>query len=194
MKNIYVMLSHTGTILSKIIKLNTGAEYTHVSISLDEELKKMYSFGRINPYIAFLGGFVRESKNFGTFKRFKNTQVSIYELEVTEKQYEAIEELIRYIKKNKSQYSFNILGLALAGINKKLDSPDTFYCAEFVKYALEQAGINVKNLPEVIKPEDFKNLENASLIYKGYLREYTVQKVTLLNYIKTIASDKTATI
>lgn len=194
MRKIYVMLSHTGTILSRIIRLNTGAEYTHVSISLDEALKKMYSFGRINPYIAFLGGFVRESKNFGTFKRFKNTQVSIYELEIRDDQYEKIEEIIKYIKKNKSKYRFNILGLALAGINKKRNKPDTFYCAEFVKHILTQGGINVDNLPEVIKPEDFKKLENANLIYKGYLRNYTVEKLTLLNYLKTIASDKTARI
>ena len=69
MKKVYVVLSHTGTILSKIIRMRTGAEYTHASIALDINLKKMYSFGRLNPYFAFLGGFVREGKNFGTFKK-----------------------------------------------------------------------------------------------------------------------------
>ena len=41
MKKIYVVLSHTGTLLSRIIRLNTGAEYTHASIALDENLRKI---------------------------------------------------------------------------------------------------------------------------------------------------------
>ena len=119
MKKVYVIMSHTGTILSRLIRINTGAEYTHVSISLDENLRRMYSFGRIYPHIAFIGGFVRESKHYGTFKRFKNTEVSILELEVTERQYAEITENIFYIRKNKKKYRFNILGLVIAGLNKK---------------------------------------------------------------------------
>lgn len=191
MKKVYVIMSHTGTILSRLIKMNTGAEYTHVSISLDENLRRMYSFGRIYPNIAFIGGFVRESKNFGTFKRFKNTEVSILELEVTEKQYDEITENIFDIRKNKKKYRFNILGLIIAGLNKKRIKENYFYCAEFVKYILNKANVDLSNLPEVIKPEDFKNLKNANLIYKGYLRDYEVEKIDLISYIKTIAADKT---
>ncbi len=58
MKKIYIVLTHTGTTLSKIIKTYTKDEFSHVSISLDLELKKMYSFGRLNPYNPFWDGFV----------------------------------------------------------------------------------------------------------------------------------------
>lgn len=44
MKKIYIILTHTGTLLSKIIKMYTKDEYSHVSISLDSELEEMYSF------------------------------------------------------------------------------------------------------------------------------------------------------
>lgn len=191
MKKVYVIMSHTGTILSRLIRINTGAEYTHVSISLDENLRRMYSFGRIYPHIAFIGGFVRESKHYGTFKRFKNTEVSILELEVTERQYAEITENIFYIRKNKKKYRFNILGLVIAGLNKKRNKENYFYCAEFVKYILNKGNVDLSNLPEVIKPEDFKNLKNANVIYKGYLRDYEVEKINLISLIKTIASDKT---
>ena len=190
MKKIYVILSHTGTILSKIIRINTGAEYTHASIALDENLKKMYSFGRLNPYIAFIGGFVRESKNFGTFKRFKNTEVSILEMEVTDEQYDEINHNIAYMKKNKRKYSFNYLGLVLAGINKKNTNSYRFYCSEFVKYLLEKANVDLDNLPDVTKPEDFKKLKNTKIIYKGYLRDYDIEKKDLLYYLKSIAPKK----
>ena len=55
---IYFILSYTGTILSRLVRIFTKDEFCHVSLSLDKNLTKMYSFGRINPYIAFIGGFV----------------------------------------------------------------------------------------------------------------------------------------
>jgi len=70
-KKIYIVLTYTGTILSKVIRVYTRAEYCHVSLSLDKRLRKMYSFGRLNPYNPFIGGFVHEGINVGTFKRFK---------------------------------------------------------------------------------------------------------------------------
>ena len=93
MKKIYIILTYTGTILSKIVKVYTRKEYSHVSISLDEDLTKMYSFGRLYPYNPFLGGFVHEGLDHGTFKRFKKTKTKIYSLEIPEEKYDKIEEI-----------------------------------------------------------------------------------------------------
>ena len=49
-KKIYIVLTYSGTILSRIIRAYTGDEYSHVSIALDKDLEEMYSFGRLNPY------------------------------------------------------------------------------------------------------------------------------------------------
>ena len=57
-KKIYIMLSFTGTILSRIVKVVTLKEYSHVSVALDLEFNSLYSFGRINPKNPFSGGFV----------------------------------------------------------------------------------------------------------------------------------------
>ena len=70
MKDIFIVLTSTGTTLSKIIKSYTKDEFAHISISLDRELQEMYSFGRLNPYNPFFGGFIREYIDKGTFKRF----------------------------------------------------------------------------------------------------------------------------
>ena len=109
-KKIYIVLTYTGTILSKIIKGYTRAEYCHVSLALDESLEHMYSFGRLNPYNPFIGGFVREGIAHGTFKRFKNTEALIYSLEVDARQYRKIKRLIKRIARNKSIYRFNVIG------------------------------------------------------------------------------------
>ena len=63
LRKIYIVLTYTGTILSRIVKFYTGKEYSHVSIALDENLEEMYSFGRLHPYVAFIGGFVHERIN-----------------------------------------------------------------------------------------------------------------------------------
>lgn len=172
MKEVYIVLSYTGTILSKIIKVRTKEEYAHSSISLDGELDRMYSFGRLNPYNAFWGGFVKESIHSGTFKRFKYTTAGIYRMEVTDEQYENLENVIENIKTNRKVYKFNVRGLALAGLNRGKSRKNRFYCAEFVKYVMEKSNIDTSVLPERIKPEDFKKLTNTTLIYKGYLRDY----------------------
>ena len=87
MKKIYIVLTHSGSLLSKTIKIVKVYEYTHGSISLDKDLKQLYSFDRIKPYNAFIGGFVQESPNYGTFKRFSKTKSKIFCIDVTEKQY-----------------------------------------------------------------------------------------------------------
>ena len=98
---IYIVLTHTGTTLSKIVKWYTKKDFSHVSISLDKELNEMYSFGRLNPYNPFLGGFVHEYTDKGIFKRFKNTNAAIYSLEVTQEQYEHIKNAINKIEQEK---------------------------------------------------------------------------------------------
>lgn len=174
-RNIYIVLTYTGTILSKIIKFYTGAEFCHASISLDENLDEMYSFGRINPYNPFIGGFVHEGVNVGTFKRFKNTFAEIYSVTVTDYQYEIIEKIIKNMNNRKSLYRFNIIGLFVSAINLKYKKENCFYCSEFVKYLIDTANIGLI-LPEIVKPNDFKYVDSLELKYHGFLRNYSVLK------------------
>lgn len=183
MKNIYLVLTHTGTILSNIIKYYTKDEFSHVSISLDKELNEMYSFGRINPYNPFYGGFIHERINKGTFKRFKNTNAAVYSLLVTDDEYNNIKDIINKIKVNRKIYHFNILGLFAVGFNIKRHKDYYFYCAEFVKYVLEKSGVKT-NLSDLVRPEEFKNINNLKLIYTGKLSKYKGKKEKILRCLE----------
>ena len=171
MKKIYIVLTYTGTILSKLVKIYTKKEYSHVSIALDEDLNEMYSFGRTFAYCPFIAGFVHEELDKGTFKRFKKTKTRIYSLQVPDEKYEKVIDVINNIKEHRKEYDFNIIGLFCIAINLKFKREKSFYCAEFVKYVLEQSNIN-KSLPELIKPEDFKDLKGINVEYSGILKEY----------------------
>ena len=147
MKKIYIVMTQTGTLLSRVIKIYSGCKYAHVSLSLDKNLDEMYSFGRLNPYNPFWGGFIHERVNSGTFKRFKKMEERI------------------------NPYRFNILGLIGAGFNISVHMKDHFYCAEFIKYLLEAGGVKV-SLPKIVAPDDFMTIPNTKMIYMGKLSKY----------------------
>lgn len=171
MSKIYIVLTYTGTFLARAVRLYTKKEYSHVSISLDKELKEMYSFGRLNPYNPFWGGFVHESPEYGTFKRFKNTKSKIFSLEIPDDQYKMIKKIITDIDNDRSEYKFNVLGLVAVMANMSLKREKCFYCAEFVKYVFDNTDLEI-NLPDVVKPDDFQYLKGLDEIYTGFLREY----------------------
>lgn len=185
MKKIYIILTYSGTTLSRIIKYYTKDEFSHVSIALDSKLNQMYSFGRLKPYNPFCAGFVHERINKGTFRRFYKTLTKVYSLQVNEEQYEEVKKEIKNIKKIRRQYKFNILGLFAVGFRVKIRKNNAFYCAEFVKYLFDEAKID-NNLPELVRPENFKEISNIKLEYEGLLRTYTskttnIDKVHILS-------------
>ena len=77
---IYILLTHSGSLLSKCINVYTKEPYTHVSIAFDEELKELYSFGRLRPKNPIFAGFVKEDIVNGTYARFPNTRCALYSL------------------------------------------------------------------------------------------------------------------
>ena len=170
-KRVYIVLSYTGTILSRLVKIWTREKYSHVSISLDENLEQMYSFGRLYPYNPFIGRFLHEQRDKGTLKRFKKTTSVIYSLEVTDYQYRKMKKLIKNFEKNKDVYKFNIVGLFANMIHVKIKRKNHFYCAEFVKEVLNEADLG-NDLPKLIKPIDFLDLDNLELVYEGYIHKY----------------------
>lgn len=181
MKKIYIILTSTPTYLARMIRTCTKAEYSHSSIALDKELNQMYSFGRLNAYIPFWGGFTRESVDFGSFKRFKNSGVEVYSLTVTESKYKEIKRTIEKFQKTKGDYNFNIPGMFAVAFNKRIKFDNAFYCAEFVKYVLEDNNINT-GLPDTISPEDFRNMNGLVLEYSGTLSDYVNIFRTNLNW------------
>jgi hypothetical protein len=172
-KHVYIVVSQTGTLLSRFLKFVTKAEYNHASISLVPDLATMYSFGRKNPYNPFWAGFVTESARFGTFKRFSKTRVVVLDIAVSEEQYLAIQRRIQTMLALKKHYHYNYLGLWLAGLRICYRQKRCFYCSEFVKDLLEKHDIHgVQDLSPIVQPIHFLSLPTAQQIYAGRLRDY----------------------
>ena len=173
-EHLYIVISQTGTILSRILKLITKAKYNHASIALSEDLTTMYSFGRKYPYNPFLAGFVTESASYGTFKRFYNTEALVLSLEIPCEKHREIKDLINRMVLNKKDYRYNYLGLYLAAFKVAFKKTDSYYCSEFVKEILKRFEIEgAAKLPKIIQPIHFLNMPYVNEIYSGKLKDYS---------------------
>ena len=171
-KQIYIVLSQTGSILSKLLKKITQAEYNHVSISLSADLQPMYSFGRRHPYNPFWGGFVQEFPHVGTFKRFSETTVVVLTVNVSEEKYEAICAMLDKMLREQKRYHYNFIGLLFAAFHVVHKRNHHYYCSEFVRDVFLKFQIEGwDRLNSIVHPIDFLALSYTP-VYRGKLIEY----------------------
>ena len=176
MNTIYILLSHSGSMFSKAINICTRDPYSHVSISLDINLKELYSFGRINPYNPILGGFVKEDVINGTYRRFPNTKCALYSLEIDDIQYRKLKKELYKFSRESEMYGYNLLGVVSAAFNYPLHRKYSYFCSQFVSEILINSGIKIINKnPSLTAPMDFKNCEQLEFVYEGVLQTYSSQ-------------------
>lgn len=181
-KRIYIVLSQTGTIFSRILKVLYKREYNHASVSINESMEPMYSFGRLNAYNLFYAGFVKESARWGTFKRFHKTKSKILAVDVDDESYTRIVDAISDMERNKNEYKYNYKSLFFAFFKIHKAYKNRYYCSEFIKYILEVGNVEgCDKLPDIIHPTDFLVIKHEE-IYCGLLKEYKASIKEKMNF------------
>ncbi len=170
---VFILLTHSGSLLSRCINIYTKEPYTHVSIALDINLRELYSFGRIYPSNPLFGGFVKEDIKNGTYARFPNTMCALYSLEINDIQYNKLKRELRNFKINWDKYGYNLLGLFGVILNYPVEREYCYFCSQFVATLLKNSGIYDFNKPTgLISPKDFRECKELKLIYEGSLTGY----------------------
>lgn len=136
-KKVYLLLTDTGTLLTKLIKCYTRKPYNHASISFNSELTEVYSFGRKTPRNPFVGGFVQEDIHSIIFQQ---ASCAIYSLTVTEEEVERMKRYINEIEGQKEQYRYNFLGLFGVALSRPVKRKKAFFCSQFVASVLKEAS------------------------------------------------------
>lgn len=173
-KNIYIMISQTGTNCSKIFQLFTRTPYNHASIALDENLNSLYSFARQNLYIPLIAGFVKEDINEGIYKLHDYTLCQIYRISISEEQYLTLQQSIHNFEKDKAKYGYNFAGLVAMLFNIPYHRHYHYVCSQFVAYVLHKSkSIKLEKHFSLMRPHDFSSLPGVDLIYSGKLADYT---------------------
>jgi hypothetical protein len=134
-KKIYILLTDTGTILTRLIKSYTKKPYNHASIAFDAELIEVYSFGRKTAKNPFNGGFVREDIHSVLFKQ---AYCAIYSLTITNHEYQKMYQYIQEIAAKKEHYRYNFIGLFGVLFKKPIKRKNAFFCSQFVASVLKQ--------------------------------------------------------
>lgn len=171
----YILLTNTGTLFTKLIKLYTKNTYNHASFALDSDLVEVYSFGRKSSRNPFIGGFVKEDMKTSLFNQ---ADCAIYSFEGTEVQIQKMKHYIQEIEAEKEQYRYNFIGLFGFIFNKSINRKKAFFCSQFVASILEEGKITDFEKPlSLIAPNDLQKLSNLHLMYQGKLKDYTNRKV-----------------
>lgn len=180
-RSIYIVLSQSYTVLARVIKLITKEKYSHVSLSFDKECENMYTMGRRWTRWPFSGIYKKESIYKGVYNLNKNAEILIYELKVTNEQYNNIKELLD--KYGNSSKGYNVIGLVLAMFNKKVDR-NKYYCSEFLYKILSDESVGIfPKTNDVVKPMDFVKIKGLNKIYEGKVMDYKMQNsdIRILN-------------
>ena len=185
MKKIYILLSKTDTIPSRLIHVSIGGLYTHASIALTPETDKLYSFARRTLHNPFNAGFIVENTSTFVFAKYSECQCAVYSLEITDDAYERMEKLLSEIVSEKDKYGYNFLGAIPSKYGIRWRRKYRFTCSQFVAFLLEKA--KATKLPKhylLMMPNDFLNVKGLKLIYSGKIGDCKIKASNSTSYVE----------
>lgn len=166
-ESIYVLFSHTNTMMGRVIRLFTRHFYNHVSLAFDADLNTMYSFSRYHKNAALVGGFVVERPS----RYIENGKQPVYVklCRIERPDVGRIRALVEGMTKKPEKYIYNSFSAAYSILNKKHQAKDAFTCIGFVSWILNEPVDTIIELEERLRPH---------IIFEGDLRSYPYARQT----------------
>ena len=172
-KSVYILLTDTGTLFTKMIKWYTNAPYNHVSIVFDRGLNEIYSFGRKYPRNPLIAGFIKENVYYGTYRYFSQTRCQLLKMTVSTEEYIRINNAVENFKNNQDVYSYNLLGLLGVVFRRPIHPKNKYFCSQFVAEVFRHSGMHIWNMPTaLVTPNDFLEHPRFEVVYEGLLYDY----------------------
>ncbi len=172
MKQIYILLSKTETLPSRLIHSMTGGAYTHASIALVPQTDRFYSYARRTVRNPLNAGIIKENTNELIFALYPHCRCTLYSIEVSDEGYQKIKDCMRHYWRNYRRAKYNFLGAIPLRLGIKIERKYKLVCSQFVAIALKASGeIRLPKDPYLMLPNDFQSIEGMKLIYDGSLKE-----------------------
>ena len=180
MKKIYILLTRSGTWVSKIINLTTSDTYTHASISFDENLQPLYSFSRKRVNMPLPAGLRHEPLRHGFFKKYNTIPCALYELQVSDEVYNAAKQEVQQMMAERTSYRFSVLGLILCRLNIPYHRKRHFFCSQFVSEILSRScALCLPKDAALMRPNDYTTIPELLCRLRGRLNELLQEQIWL---------------
>ncbi len=174
MKNIYVILSATPTMMGKFIRVITRSCYNHSSISLTEGLEEMYSFARYRASNPLVGGFVREfPQRLSPGGNGEDVYIKVYKIPISDKQFEEIRKFIYSIRDDREENIYNTLAALGIFLGHRFNTYKAYTCSDFVAESLSKGSIISDScISKNIVPDEMQKFLDKYTVFCGYLKNY----------------------
>ena len=178
LKPIYVILTEGKRLISKAIKMVTKDIYSHVSISFDYTLKKMYSYGIDQSPNGVKGGFIEESIDRIPI----GSRIRVYTFFVKPEDYNTVLNTVSDLQGKIKQTRYSYKNLFTYLFNVPYNNNLNMVCSQFVDRCLKLCGIDLTNRDSsLVSPHDIKDAmtSNRSIftIYEGLSTKYDSDRV-----------------
>lgn len=181
-KQLYLLLTRSNTLVSRAIYQVTKDEFTHISISLEEDLSTMYSFCRRYARSPLPAGFTSETLYHGFYKQHQMIPCRLYALTISDTDYTRLRIVLDMLMEKSKQLKYDILGTMFCRMDIQHQRPNHRYCSWFVAELLGQLQIlSFSKDYSLVRPIDFTFFEEMELIFTGTVGQLASQLVLQKN-------------
>lgn len=165
--SIYILLTRSQTLFSRLIHFATDDAFTHASISLDGPGGRYYSFARIYDQLALPAGLVEERRRWHS-QAWSSTPCRLYELRVPAPVYHKLRCRLESMYARREIYGYNLLGVLSCWFQRPLPRRHHYFCSQFVAQLLEECGaVELEKPPALVRPSDLERLEGLRPVSQG---------------------------
>jgi len=172
MKTIYILLTKTGTWISRMIGAVTEDDFTHVSIAFDKRLMPLYSFSRKYVHLPLPAGPRREWLHEGIMEKFEDRPCALYKIDVSDEVYERAINEVKKMFQSKEKYKYSVLGLIMCGFDIPVHRSYRRFCSQFVAEVLTKSkAMSLQKDTALVHPDDYANFRELTCVFKGSIGE-----------------------
>ena len=162
---VYIVLSSGSSLFARGIKNVTKSEFSHAMISFNSKLDPLYSFGT-KAGGKGLGFVINNPKDY-VFD-VEDAKYSVYVMYVTDKAKKAMQDALRFFIDNKDKLKYDFHGILDIWRGKTSDQRQgKWFCSRFVMFLISKAT-DIAKAPSLWKPVDIMQLDNISLVNRGF--------------------------
>lgn len=174
MKKLYLFLSKTGTVPSKIIGKVSRARFSHVCLSFDDTFTNMYSFGRKTLKI-FPSGFVKENVRKRVLKKYEDCPCAVYSLDVSDEDFALIKQKAEDFERRKEDLKYSCLGIFACWFRLKIRFKNRYFCSQCVSEILQAGNVALPYDPLLMRPMDVLKIEGLKEEFQGAIQNLALQ-------------------